>query len=162
MLKRFILLAVATLFFAFQAVRGATAIELDEATRTVKLNDQGETVTLSQKQAKEGKRLFNYACAQCHAGGVTKTDFNLSLSPTDLGGANPPRDNITNLVDYLHNPKTYDGVKSIAELHPSTSSADIFASMRNLTEEDLVVIAGHILTQPKIVGDQWGGGKAIR
>ena len=162
MLQRFISLVLMILFFTFQSASSAMAIEIDEATRTVKLNDHGETITLSQKQVKEGKRLFNYACAQCHAGGITKNDVNLSLSPTDLGGANPPRDNIVGLVDYLHNPTTYDGSRSIAELHPSTSSADIFASMRNLTEEDLVAIAGHIMTQPKILGDQWGGGKTIR
>jgi photosystem II cytochrome c550 len=117
------------LFFTFQSASSAMAIEFDEATRTVKLNDQGvndqgETITLSQKQVKEGS--------------------------------------IFGLVDYLHNPTTYDGAKSIAELHPSTSSADIFASMRNLTEEDLVAIAGHIMTQPRILGNQRGGGKTIR
>ena len=37
--------------------------------------------------------------------------------------------------------------------------SDTFASMRNLTDEDLKVIAGHILMQPKVVGDRWGGGK---
>ena len=31
--------------------------------------------------------------------------------------------------------------------------------MKNLTKEDLVAIAGHVLLQPKIVGDKWGGGK---
>ncbi|WP_263975658.1 hypothetical protein [Leptolyngbya sp. 7M] len=38
---------------------GAVAAELDEATRTVPLNEQGETVTLSLAQVSEGKRLFN-------------------------------------------------------------------------------------------------------
>jgi photosystem II cytochrome c550 len=62
------------------------------------------------------------------------------------------------LVDYLKNPTTYDGAIEISELHPSTKSADIFSTMRNLTDEDLTSIAGHILLQPKIVGIQWGGG----
>ena len=163
MLKRFIWLAVTTIFFAFQmVVSSASAVELDATTRTVQLNEKGDQVTLSLKQVKEGKRLFNSACAKCHIGGVTKTDFNVSLGPVDLAGANPPRDNVAALVDYLHNPTTYDGASSIAELHPSTASADIFASMRNLTEDDLAAIAGHILIQPKILGDQWGGGKAVR
>jgi photosystem II cytochrome c550 len=48
---------------------------------------------------------------------------------------------------------------SIAELHPSTQSTDIFPKMRNLTDDDLVAIAGHILIQPKVVGQKWGGGK---
>lgn len=163
MLKRFIWLAVATVFFAFQmVVSSATALELDASTRTVKLNEQGEQTTLSLKQVKEGKRLFNNACAQCHAGGITKTDFNVGLSLKDLSGATPPRDNVVNLVDYLHHPTTYDGVDSIAELHPSTDSADIFPEMRNLSEDDLVALAGHILLQPKIEGDKWGAGKAVR
>jgi len=163
MLKRYICLVVATLFFAFQvAVGSAAAVELDEATRTVTLNETGATVTLSPKEVKDGKRLFNYACAQCHAGGVTKTDFNVSLGMDDLSGATPRRDNLTALVDYMNHPTTYDGETGIAELHPSTESADIFPEMRNLTDEDLKAIAGFILMQPKIQGEQWGGGKAYR
>ena len=50
--------------------------------------------------------------------------------------------------------------EEISELHPSTRSADIFTEMRNLTDEDLVAIAGHILLQPKILGSQWGGGNS--
>ena len=38
-------------------------------------------------------------------------------------------------------------------------SAEIFPKMRNLTDEDLFTIAGHILLQPKIVSEKWGGGK---
>lgn len=163
MLKRFIWLVVATVFFAFQmVVTSATATELDASSRTVKLNEQGDTTTLSLKQVKEGKRLFNYACAQCHAGGVTKTDFNVGLGPKDLAGATPPRDNVAALVDYMQHPTTYDGETNIAEVHPSMESADIFTEMRNLTQDDLAAIAGHILIQPKILGDQWGGGKAVR
>jgi len=163
MLKRFVWLFVATVFFAFQiVVNSAFAIELDANTRTVKLNEQGENITLNLKQVKEGKRLFNAVCAQCHAGGITKTDFNVSLSPKDLSGATPARDNVDSLVDYLHHPTTYDGETVISEVHPSTESADIFAEMRNLSEDDLVALAGHILIQPKVLRDQWGGGKAIR
>lgn len=162
-MKRLILLVVASLLFVFQmAVGGATALELDAATRTVKANEAGDTVTLSLKQVAEGKKLFQFACAQCHAGGVTKTDFNVGLSPKDLGGATPPRDNIAALVDYMKNPTTYDGETEISELHPSTKSADIFTEMRNLTDDDLEVIAGHILLQPKVLGEQWGGGKSTR
>jgi photosystem II cytochrome c550 len=163
MLKRFLLLAVATVFFAFQTlVTSAQAVELDAAVRTVKLNENGETTTLTLKQVSAGKRLFNSTCAQCHAGGVTKTDFNVGLSPVDLAGATPPRDNIVALVDYMHHPTTYDGETAISELHPSMESTDIFPKMKNLSEEDLFNIAGHILMQPKIVGEQWGGGKPTR
>jgi photosystem II cytochrome c550 len=31
--------------------------------------------------------------------------------------------------------------------------------MRTLTEDDLYAIAGHILIQPQIVAEKWGGGK---
>lgn len=161
--KRFILLAVTTVFFAFQiAVQSVAAVEMSTEIRTVKANEAGDTVVLSLEQVQEGKRLFNNTCSKCHAGGVTKTDFNVGLSPVDLGGATPPRDNIAALVDYMHSPMTYDGETDISEVHPSKKSADIFPEMRNLTDDELKAIAGHILLQPKIVGIQWGGGKAVR
>jgi photosystem II cytochrome c550 len=160
MFKKYIWLIAITLFFAFQSfVGGAIAAELDAATRTVPSNAKGATVVLSAKQVAQGKRMFNYACGQCHVGGVTKTDPNIGLDPETLALASPPRNNVDALVDYMKNPTTYDGLDSIAELHPSTQSADIFPKMRNLTEDDLVAIAGHILLQPKVVGQKWGGGK---
>lgn len=163
MLKRCIWLAVATVFFAFHLVVGsATAVELDKATRTLPLNEQGDTVVLSLQQVEKGKRLFNNVCAQCHGGGITKTDFNVGLGPKDLAGATPRRDNIESLVDYLKRPTTYDGFEDISEVHPSKESADIFPEMRNLSDDDLFAIAGHILLQPKVIGDQWGGGKSVR
>lgn len=160
MFRRLIGVVVATTLLTFQLIVGsATALELDEATRTVPLNAQGDTVTLSLKQVKEGKRLFQYACAQCHVGGVTKTNQNVGLEPEALALATPNRNNIEGLVDYMKNPTTYDGVEEISEIHPSLKSADIFTAMRNLTDKDLESIAGHILLQPKILGDKWGGGK---
>jgi photosystem II cytochrome c550 len=161
MLKRLLILVVATLLCAFQSLP-AQAVELDAATRTVPLNPEGETVTMSMKQVVTGRRLFSDTCAQCHAGGVTKTDFNVGLSPRDLAGATPPRNNVNALVDYLKHPTTYDGETSISELHPAIESADIFTEMKNLSDADLTAIAGHILMQPKIVGEQWGGGKTVR
>lgn len=163
MLKRCIWLAVATVFFTFQIFVGnATAVELDRGLRTVPLNESGQTVVLSLQQVERGKRVFNDTCSKCHAGGVTKTDFNVSLSQEDLAFATPRRDTIEGLIDYMKNPTSYDGETDISELHPSIKSADIFAEMRNLTEDDLFAIAGHILIQPKIQGIQWGGGKAYR
>ncbi|MBD1822255.1 cytochrome c-550 [Cyanobacteria bacterium FACHB-DQ100] len=160
MLKRFLWLAVATVFFAFQVFApSANAAELDAATRTVVKDASGGTVTLTPKQVKEGKRLFQYACAQCHVGGVTKTDPNVGLDPEALSLATPPRNNIDALVDYMKDPTSYDGTTSIAEVHPSLKSKDTFPAMRNLTDQDLTAIAGHILLQPKVVGDKWGGGK---
>ena len=160
MFKRLIGVVVATILLTLQMVVGtATAMQLDEAIRTVPLNDKGDTVVLSLKQVKKGKRLFNYACAQCHAGGVTKTNQNVGLDPEALAGALPKRNNIEGLVDYMKNPTTYDGATEISEIHPSLKSANIFRVMRNLTEEDLKAIAGHILLEPKVVGTKWGGGK---
>jgi photosystem II cytochrome c550 len=137
----------------------ALAIDLDETTRTVPLDSSGTTVTLTPEQVKRGKRLFNASCGQCHVGGVTKTNPNLGLEPDALSLATPPRDNINALVDYMKNPTSYDGSESIAELHPSTKSADIFPRMRSLSDEDLFAIGGHILLQPKVAGEKWGGGK---
>lgn len=163
MLKRLLIVVVATLMFVFQSVTlPAQAVDLDPAIRTIPLNPEGGTVTMSMKQVVKGRRLFSDTCAQCHAGGVTRTDFNVGLSPRDLSGATPPRDNVNALVDYMKHPTTYDGETSISELHPSLESADIFTEMKNLSDSDLTAIAGHILMQPKIMGDQWGGGKTVR
>jgi photosystem II cytochrome c550 len=161
-MKRLILLAVATIFFAFQiGVRSVAAVELSEDIRTVRVNDAGDTVVLSLEQVQKGKRLFNESCSQCHAGGRTKTDANVGLALDVLAGATPPRDNIAALVDYMNNPTTYDGETEISELHPSKKSADIYPQMRNLTEDELEAIAGHILLQPRILGKAWGGGKVF-
>ena len=163
MLKRYIWLVAATVFFTFQLFVGsAAAIDLDEASRTVKANEAGDTVVLTLQQAKKGRQLFNSSCSQCHMGGVTKTDFSVGLGQKDLAGAYPPRDNLAAMVEYLKHPMTYDGEISIAEVHPSIESADIFPEMRNLTEDDLVALSGHILSQPNIIGEAWGGGKSLR
>lgn len=163
MLKRYVWLAVAVVFFAFQWFMGsADAIELTAAARTIKANEAGDTTVVSLQQMNQGKKLFNSTCSQCHAGGITKTDFNVSLSQEDLEGATPSRDNVAALVDYMKHPTTYDGEIDIPELHPSMDSADIFPEMRNLTDEDLAAIAGYILVQPNILGEYWGGGKALR
>lgn len=155
-MKKYLILAFSIFWMMVSSV---AAIELDEASRTVSVNNKGKTVVLSLEQIKRGKRLFNASCSQCHTGGITKTNPNVGLDPESLSLANPPRDNIESLINYMKNPTTYDGLESIAEIHPSTSSADIFPRMKSLTEEDLYAIAGHILVQPKIVSEKWGGGK---
>ena len=137
----------------------ANAIELDEATRTVASDDKGNTTVLTPEQVKRGKRLFLASCGQCHTGGITKTNPNVGLDSEALSLATPTRNHIAGLVDYMKNPTTYDGLESIAEIHPSIKSADIFTRMRSLSEDDLVAIAGHILVQPNIVAEKWGGGK---
>ena len=144
---------------AFFYLRSADAIELDEPTRTVRLEQDGQVVILTPEQVKRGKRLFNNTCSQCHNGGITKTNPNIGLDPESLSLATPSRNSINSLIDYVKNPTSYDGESSIAELHPSIKSAEIFPKMRNLTDEDLFAIAGHILIQPKIASEKWGGGK---
>lgn len=134
------------------------AVELDDAVRTIPLNST-KTVTFTNEQVKRGKRLFNNSCAICHAGGVTKTNPNVGLDSEALSLATPARNTIEGLVDYLKNPTTFDGLESIAEIHPSIKSADIYPRMRSLTDDDLYSIAGHIMLQPKILNEKWGGGK---
>lgn len=143
-------------FFIFTA--SSWAVELDDAILTLPLNST-KTVTLTPEQVKRGKRLFNNTCSICHAGGITKTNPNVGLDVEALSLAVPVRNTIEGLVDYMKNPTTFDGLESIAELHPSVKSADIFPKMRSLTEDDLFAIAGHILLQPKIIAEKWGGGK---
>lgn len=146
------------LFTFFVFTSSSWAIELDEATRTVALTST-KTVTLTPEQVKRGKRLFINTCSVCHTGGITKTNPNVGLDTEALSLAVPTRNTIEGLVDYMKNPTTFDGLESIAEVHPSIRSADIFPKMRTLTEDDLFAIAGHILLQPKVVAEKWGGGK---
>ena len=160
MLKNKILVGscLAALFLTTN-VSPVQALELDEDTRTVTLDGKGNSVVLTPEQVKRGKRLFNNACGTCHVGGLTKTNPNVGLDTESLSLATPVRDNITNLVAYFKDPMSYDGLDSISEIHPSIKSADIFPKMRSLTDEDLFAVAGHILLQPKVVNEKWGGGK---
>jgi photosystem II cytochrome c550 len=160
MLKKYSQLFSVVFFCIFSIfVTTASAIDLDDATRTVVKDSSGNTIVLTPEQVKRGKRLFNATCGACHVGGITKTNPNVGLDPEALSLATPRRDNIDALVDYLKNPTSYDGLESIAEVHPSIKSADIYPRMRSLTDEDLYSISGHILLQPKIVTEKWGGGK---
>ena len=109
-------------------VVSASAIDLDEATRTVTADSSGKTVVLTPEQVKRGKRLFNATCGACHTGGITKTNPNVGLDPEALSLATPRRDNINSLVDFLKNPTTYDGLESIAEIHPSIKSCLLYTS----------------------------------
>jgi photosystem II cytochrome c550 len=143
---------------AFSFTTSAWAIELDDAVRTLPLTST-KTITFTPEQTKRGKRLFINTCSVCHTGGITKTNPNVGLDTEALALAVPARNTIEGLVDYMKNPTTFDGLESIAEIHPSIKSADIFPKMRTLTEDDLVAIAGHVLMQPKIVAEKWGGGK---
>nr|YP_009396721.1 photosystem II cytochrome c550 [Ophidocladus simpliciusculus]ARW65907.1 photosystem II cytochrome c550 [Ophidocladus simpliciusculus] len=158
--KKVSLLSLVVFFLSLVIVAfSATSVELDETTRTVIFDSSGKSITLTPEQVRRGKRLFNNSCAQCHNGGITKTNPNIGLEQESLSKAIPPRDNIINLVDYMKEPTSYDGQTSIADLHPSIKSAEIFPKMRNFTDEDLLSVAGYILLQPQVSPEKWGGGK---
>ena len=157
--SKFLTASLLGTFLLTNQVQTCNALELDEDTRTVTLDAKGNTVIMTPEQVKRGKRLFNNACAICHVGGLTKTNPNVGLDVEALSLATPARDNVTSLVAYFKDPMSYDGTDSISEIHPSIKSADIFPKMRSLTDEDLFAIAGHILLQPKVVNEKWGGGK---
>lgn len=165
--KRKLLRSVALQIFALLIIVAswmpkASAAEIDKATRTLPLNTSGDQISLTTKELLAGQQKFNSSCAQCHLDGVTKTNPSVDLSPETLAIATPPRNTIESIVDYLENPTTYDGLQSILESHPSMQRTDLFPKMRDLTQSDLVAIAGHILVQPRLVGDQWAGGKPKR
>ncbi|MBE9111998.1 cytochrome c-550 [Nodosilinea sp. LEGE 07298] len=158
----FLIVALVAVFMIYWPVDSAFAIEIDKAARTLPLNASGETTTLTEKQLTNGLKKFNKNCAQCHLDGITKTNPDVDLGPRVLALATPPRNNLEALVGYLNNPMTYDGMASLEELHPSTARADLFPKMKNLTEADLVDVAGHILVQPNIIGPKWASGKSGR
>ncbi len=160
MLKRLLLTAAAALLFIFQFnISSASALELTEEARTVNYSDAGDKVVLTLQQVKRGERVFVDSCTYCHKSGTTKTNPNVNLSGNALANAEPAKDNIAGIVEYLKNPTSYDGEISIYEFHPNTTRSDLFPMMRNLTDEDFEAVAGYILIQPGIRGTMWGGGK---
>ncbi|MBP0017596.1 MAG: cytochrome c-550 [Cyanobacteria bacterium SBLK] len=159
---RFAAIALAVLLFGFQmAASSARAVSIDEGYRTVKLNKEGKTVVITNEQYEDGKKLFNDTCSQCHMAGRTKTNPNITLKLEDLEGAFPPRDSIAGIVDFMKDPKTYDGELSIDVLHLSTSRLDLWSEMRKYKSDDLYNVAGYILVQPALQGEMWGGGKTV-
>lgn len=135
------------------------AAQWDAETLTVAANADGDLVSFSEQEIKAGRKVFNTSCGTCHAGGITKTNQNVGLDPETLALATPSRDSVDSLVDYLKDPTSYDGEYSIADLHPSIRSRDLYPAMRDLTDEDLRLMAGYILVAPKVLGKEWGGGK---
>ncbi|OKH16944.1 photosystem II cytochrome c-550 [[Limnothrix rosea] IAM M-220] len=158
-LKKFIFGVAAFVMLFWQLnTTVANATELREADRTVNLSET-ETVVLSDQQIAKGLRVFIDTCSQCHNTGRTKSNPNVTLGLDDLKGADPRRDNILAMVDYLKNPTSYDGEYDLLQLHPNTTRADIWSSMRNYNEEDLQNVSGYVLVQAQVLGEGWGGGK---
>ena len=66
MIKKYSQLFSLIFFFVFSAfVTTASAIDLDEATRTIVADGSGKTIVLTPEQVKRGKRLFNATCGAC-------------------------------------------------------------------------------------------------
>eukprot|EP00418_Pyrodinium_bahamense_P089335 CAMPEP_0179045274 /NCGR_PEP_ID=MMETSP0796-20121207/18094_1 /TAXON_ID=73915 /ORGANISM="Pyrodinium bahamense, Strain pbaha01" /LENGTH=200 /DNA_ID=CAMNT_0020741677 /DNA_START=45 /DNA_END=644 /DNA_ORIENTATION=+ len=102
--------------------------DLDDV--AIPVDGKGKTVNLTREEILRGKRLFNAACATCHVGGGTRTNQNVGLGYEELSGAQPTRNTVEGLVDYLNSPTTYDGLKDISEVHPSIRGADLWPKMR--------------------------------
>ncbi|MFM7581066.1 MAG: c-type cytochrome, partial [Microcystaceae cyanobacterium] len=112
--------------------------------------------TLTEQEFANGQRLFVQECTQCHLQGKTKTNNNVSLGLSDLAKAEPPRDSLAAIVDYLTNPTSYDGEDDYTELHPNVSRPDIYPELRNWTKQDLTDVAGYTLIAPRL-DKRWGG-----
>ncbi len=153
------MLLILPLLIAFSFSAPALAVQWDAETLTVPADANGASVTFSEQEIKTGRKVFNTSCGTCHAGGITKTNHNVGLDSETLALATPARDNVAGLVDYLKDPTSYDGEYSIADLHPSIRSRDLYPAMRDLTDEDLRLMSGYILVAPKVLGKEWGGGK---
>ncbi len=157
MLKRLILIVVATVFFSLQFnVGDAAALEVDENLRTVPLSAKGGTLVISNEVLSQGQRLFGQNCTKCHIQGKTKTNPNVGLSLEELNGAEPQRDNFEGLVDYIQNPTSYDGEEYLDLIHPNTGRSDIFPELKNISAEDEEALAGYMLIAPKL-DSKWGG-----
>jgi photosystem II cytochrome c550 len=78
------------------------------------------------------------------------------LGLSDLAKAEPPRDTLVALIDYLEHPTSYDGEDDLSEFHPNVSRPDIFPELRNLTEDDVYNVAAYLLVAPRL-DERWGG-----
>merc|ERR1711988_1375769 len=125
----------------------------------IPVNDSGKTTTLDKEQLVRGKRLFNQACADCHVGGSTRTNQNVTLALEELNNSLPPRNTVDALIDYMNQPTTYDGVSDISETHPSIKAADLWPKMAPMKSSDLYDISCYILYQTQNIPEKWGGGK---
>jgi len=157
-------LGVATRFFAGVALAAVVLVASGPARADIEdvaipVDGKGKTVNLTKEEIIRGKRLFIAACSYCHVGGGTRTNQNVGLGWEELSGAQPQRNNIEGMVDYLNSPTTYDGLKDISEVHPSIRAADIWPKMRTMKQKDLYDVSAYILYQNFVIPEKWGGGK---
>ncbi|MEO1131138.1 MAG: cytochrome c-550 [Cyanobacteria bacterium J06639_1] len=162
--KKLTLWLVAALLFAFSysfTPAVAAPSEADEAldlqSRTVLYSDT-ESKAYTTRELAQGRKLFNQACGQCHIAGTSYTNPDVTLSREDLQNATPRRDTVLSIVDYMHEPLTYDGEDSLAEYHPNVEMKSIYPKMRNLDDAKLELIAAHTLQQANVIPG-WGGTK---
>eukprot|EP00929_Paragymnodinium_shiwhaense_P043018 TRINITY_DN2216_c0_g1_i9.p2 TRINITY_DN2216_c0_g1~~TRINITY_DN2216_c0_g1_i9.p2 ORF type:complete len:225 (-),score=77.44 TRINITY_DN2216_c0_g1_i9:21-695(-) len=142
---------------AFVAAPGTASADVSDI--VIPVNSGGKTTTLDKEQLVRGKRLFNQACADCHVGGSTRTNQNVTLALEELNNALPPRNTVDALIDYMNQPTTYDGVSDISETHPSIKAADLWPKMASMKSSDLYDIGCYILYQTQNIPEKWGGGK---
>eukprot|EP00929_Paragymnodinium_shiwhaense_P043011 TRINITY_DN2216_c0_g1_i12.p2 TRINITY_DN2216_c0_g1~~TRINITY_DN2216_c0_g1_i12.p2 ORF type:complete len:224 (-),score=68.33 TRINITY_DN2216_c0_g1_i12:192-863(-) len=142
---------------AFFAAPGTASADVSDI--VIPVNTGGKTTTLDKEQLVRGKRLFNQACADCHVGGSTRTNQNVTLALEELNNALPPRNTVDALIDYMNQPTTYDGVSDISETHPSIKAADLWPKMASMKSSDLYDIGCYILYQTQNIPEKWGGGK---
>jgi len=160
----FIDLGMATRFIAGAALAAVLLVTSGPARADIEdvaipVDGKGKTVNLTKEEIIRGKRLFIAACSYCHVGGGTRTNQNVGLGWEELSGAQPQRNNIEGMVDYLNSPTTYDGLKDISEVHPSIRAADIWPKMRTMKQKDLYDVSAYILYQNFVIPEKWGGGK---
>merc|ERR1719461_1762997 len=139
------------------ATSGPARADIEDV--AIPVDGKGKTVNLTKEEIIRGKRLFIAACSYCHVGGGTRTNQNVGLGWEELSGAQPQRNNIEGMVDYLNSPTTYDGLKDISEVHPSIRAADIWPKMRTMKQKDLYDVSAYILYQNFVIPEKWGGGK---
>merc|ERR1712242_658390 len=157
-------LGMAARFFAGVALAAVVLVTSGPARADIEdvaipVDGKGKTVNLTKEEIIRGKRLFIAACSYCHVGGRTRTNQNVGLGWEELSGAQPQRNNIDGMVDYLNSPTTYDGLKDISEVHPSIRAADIWPKMRTMKQKDLYDVSAYILYQNFVIPEKWGGGK---
>lgn len=68
-----------------------------------------DTQLFTAEEFSQGKHLFEENCINCHVGGITLPDPDVSLSLVALQNATPPRDTVLALMEFLRQPMTYDG-----------------------------------------------------
>ncbi|AFZ31152.1 photosystem II cytochrome PsbV2 [Gloeocapsa sp. PCC 7428] len=104
----------------------------------LEVDEQGTTREFSLEEISQGKVLFENNCLNCHVGGATLPDPQTSLALNKLSGANPPRDNVNNLVAFLRQPMTYDGSEETYWCRQVPESW--------MTQEEIESLAAFVLT----------------